>query len=110
MPFVTKVKESVASQGPKAMNVTLDFDEKALYEEVNVVLVLAFRSTCFLVSLFSVVVAVGGGGLRFLRLSFSINVPILFFPSSDDLLHDVDAGVRRSFGCLFRFRSRRQNS
>merc|ERR1711990_760524 len=34
MPFVTKVKESVAAQGPKAMNVTLDFDEKALYEEM----------------------------------------------------------------------------
>jgi len=33
MPFVTKVKESVAAQGPKAMNVTLDFDEKALFEE-----------------------------------------------------------------------------
>ena len=35
MPFVTKVKESVAAQGPKAMNVTLDFDEKALFEEVS---------------------------------------------------------------------------
>ena len=35
MPFVTKVKESVASQGAKAMNVTLDFDEKALFEEVS---------------------------------------------------------------------------
>lgn len=34
MPFVTKVKESVASQGAKAMNVTLDFDEKALFEEM----------------------------------------------------------------------------
>ena len=34
MPFVTKVKESVTAQGAKAMNVTLDFDEKALYEEV----------------------------------------------------------------------------
>jgi len=33
MPFVTKVKESVTAQGPKAMNVTLDFDEKALFEE-----------------------------------------------------------------------------
>jgi len=34
MPFVTRTKERVANEGPKVLNVTLDFDEKALFEEM----------------------------------------------------------------------------
>lgn len=34
MPFVTRVKERVAAEGPNVMNVTLDFDEKALFQEM----------------------------------------------------------------------------
>ena len=89
MPFVTKVKESVTAQGPKAMNVTLDFDEKALYEEVclSTNIVSNWRSVCL--SLFIILIALDGVCINYIRFNCTL--------LTDDLVHGLHFGVG---GCV----------
>ena len=89
MPFVTKVKESVTAQGPKAMNVTLDFDEKALYEEVclSANIVSNWRSVCL--SLFIILIALDGVCINYIRFNCTL--------CTDDLVHGLHFGVG---GCV----------